>query len=206
MVARLRDISHAFTAIALLALLVSCATTRIDAQWQNPDFAGGKVQGPVLVVGLTRDESARRLYEDSMSVRLGERGIQATPSYRVVTAPLTDSSSDQVLEAARSAGARYVLSSGLIRREIVERAIADPPGWHWDPWYSGWYRTYWPYAHAREVQVFERYVASTSLAEAESGKVVWSARTSTEDTGNLEQEVKAFARAIVRAMADKGLV
>lgn len=201
---RLPDLGRTFAAFTLIALLAACATTRIDAQWQNPDFAGGKVEGPVLVVGVTRNDAARRLYEDAMSVRLGERGIQATPSYRVLPAALTDASSERLLEAARSANARYVLSSGLIRREIVERAIADPPGWRWDPWYAGWYRSYWPYA--REVQVFERYVASTSLAEAQSGKVVWSARTSTEDTGDLDQEIKAFARAIVRAMADKGLV
>lgn len=198
--------SRAFVAFMFVALLAACATTRIDAQWQNPDFSGGKLQGAVMVVGVTRDDAARRLYEDAMSVRLGERGINATPSYRVLPAALGDSSSQLVLDAARSAGARYVLSSGLIRREVVERAIADPPGWHWDPWYAGWYRTYWPYAYAREVQVFERYVASTSLAQAGDGKVLWSARTSTEDTGDLEQEVKAFARAIVQAMADKGFV
>ena len=189
---------------AMVMLLAGCATTHVDAQWQNPEFARAALKGPVLVVGMTKSDAARRLYEDAMAARLSERGVTAIPSYKVLSRPLDESSSQRILDVARTNDATTVLSSVLIRRETVERLVAGPPGWQWDPWFTGWYHSYWPYTQS--AVAYERYVANTSLADVATGKTIWSARSSTDDVGSLDHRIRGFASAIVHALDERGLV
>jgi hypothetical protein len=191
---------------AVLALLAGCATTtRIDAEWQDAEFAGKTLAGPVLVVGMTRDDTLRRLYEDAMVAQLHGESIQAIPSYASMPKALDGASSQRLLEAAHKAGAGSVLSSVLIDRESVQHVLVEPtPAWAWgDP---DWYASYWPHAYVRDVRTLSRYVARTNLTDAATGKVVWSARTSTDQPGDVEKEIDVFARKIARALDKTGLV
>ena len=49
-----------FAALLAAALLGACATTTIDGTWTGPEAAGQRIAGPVLVVGVTRDETDRK--------------------------------------------------------------------------------------------------------------------------------------------------
>jgi hypothetical protein len=55
------------------AAAASCVTTRLDAAWSNPEFAGAKLSDRVLLIGLTRDETLRRRHEDEVAARFAER-------------------------------------------------------------------------------------------------------------------------------------
>ena len=194
----------AIATCAMVMFLAGCATTYVDAQWQNPEFTSAARKGPVFVVGMTSSDAIRRLYEDAMAARLAEHGVTAIASYKVLSGPLDESSSQRILDAARTNGAATVLSSVLIRRETVERLVAGPPGWQWDPWFEGWYRSYWPYTQS--VEAYDRYVANTSLADVATGETIWSARSSTDDVGSLNHRIRGFASAIVHALDERGLV
>ena len=190
--------------LVLASLLTGCATTRIDAQWTNPAFAGRPVQGPVLVVGLTRDTTLRRLYEDALAVQLGQRGLTALKSYDGLFDSVDDTSSEPLLQAARTAGAAAVLSTRVIGHE--QRVWVDPmPAWG----YPGWYGYPWPYAYypyPGPVSTYERYIASTSLTDVNSGKEVWTARSSTNLPGKVDREVQALAQEIVAGLGKAGLL
>lgn len=155
---------------------------------------------------MTRDETVRRLYEDEMAARLAERSINAMRSYRVLPEALSATSSAAVLAAARAAGAAAVLSSAVIAQEHAQRVIVEPrPTWDWG--YPTWFDHYWTYAYTRtEVRTLDRYVASTSLTDAASGRLLWTARTHTDMPANIEREVKAFAAVIVDALSKSALL
>jgi hypothetical protein len=194
-------------AMILTALaLAGCASTRLDAQWTSPEIAGRRIEGKVLVVALTRDETVRRLYEDEMAARLAARGVAPIRSYTVLAGPLTADASAAVLAAARGAGATAVLSSALLGQERAQRVIVEPlPAWAWG--YGGWFDHYWSFAYTRtEVRTFERYVAGTSLTDVASGKLLWTARTHTDAPANIEREIRAFAAVIVDALSAAGLL
>lgn len=199
-----------FLALALASLLVACATTRIDAQWTSPAFAGRPVQGPVLVVGLTRDPTLRRLYEDALSAELAHRGVAAVKSYDELPDALSDATSERLLQAGRTAGAGAVLSTAVIGREqwVVVESLPDW-GWTYPSWY-GYYRPFaypiGPYAYPAEVHSYERYIASTSLTDVASSKIVWTARSSTDMPSKVEREVSELAREIVAGLTAAGLL
>jgi hypothetical protein len=191
---------------ALLAGLTACATTRLDAQWRNPQFADTMISGPVLVVGVTSDSALRHVYEDAMVSQLEARSIKAIPSYQVVSQTLHRDSSGKLLEAARRAGAATVLSSTLIDHNVARRIVVEPmPAWAWG--YPGWYDWYWPSVYpGAQLRTYSRYVASTSLTDVASGKVIWLARASTQRDVSSDRELRALASTIVAALDRDGLV
>lgn len=203
---RVRRAVSGLAGVVIAAALVACATTRLEAQWSNPHFAATRITGKVLLVGVTRDDTVRRLYEDEMAAQLTARGVAAVRSYEVLAAALGSASSDLLTQAARRACPGAILSSAVVGREHVQRVITEPmPTWAWG--YAGWYGHYWSLAMTRtEVQTYERFVVGTSLTDVASGKIVWTARTATDSTDAVEREIKAFARVIADALAKAGWI
>lgn len=193
----------------LLALFVAgCASTTVDGTWTRPEMAGQRIDGPVLVVGVARDETVRRIYEDDMVGKLAARGIRAVRSYEVVPGALDGEGPERLLQAARGASARYLLSTAVIGVD-VEQTV------YWDPWvypgfvgYRGWYGAYWGMAWPAYTQVrtYPVYIAQTSLVRVDADRVEWVARTRTTAPGSVEAETRAFVDVILGAMARDGLL
>ncbi len=190
-----------FLAVGLLAGLGGCASTHVEATWSNPQYAGHAPAGRILVVGLTRDETVRRLFEDSMAAALRSRGVDALRSYDTVSAPLPDGGGPALMEAAKRAGAVRVLSSALVARQHIQQVTVEPvPTWGWD--YYGWYGYYWPYGYARtETRDFERYYVSTALTDVATGTIYWTARTRSDAPGRIEQEIREFVTVLIDELA-----
>ncbi len=191
----------------LVALVISgCATTHVDSQWLSPDFAGRKLTGKLLVVGISRDDTVRRLYEDEMSAQLALQKIETARSHELIAGPLVANGPDALIRAGREAGANLILTSVVVSREHVDRVVSETMprmGANFD----GWYGYYWPYAYVRtEVRSFERYTVVTSLSDAATGKIMWSASTQTEDTDSVDREIKMFAKVIIKALSKADLL
>jgi hypothetical protein len=192
----------------LTAALVACASTTLDGSWTRPEMAGKRLSDPVLVVGIARDETVRRLYEDAMAERLGALGVKASASHSLLPGALGRESFERLTEAARRSGARHMLSTAVIDRDVEVSVTPDPMlygGW---AGYRGWYGHYWGFAYpARtDVRTYNVYVAQTSLTDVASDRIDWTARTRTTDPADVESEVKAFVDVIIGAMAKSGLV
>lgn len=192
----------------LSALLAAgCAATRVDVQWSNPDFAARKIEGKVLVVGLTQDEAMRRVYEDELAARLTVRGLGVIRSYEIVQGAFGADGNKTILEAARRQGATAVLSSAVVGHEHIKRVTVDDTPMRWHGAYEGWYSHYWPYLYRHtEVRITERYYASTTLIDVASGKISWTARTHTDATGNAGRDIKEFAGVVLDTMAKGALI
>lgn len=191
--------------LLVVATLGGCAATRIAGQWKAADAPTFKMAGKVLVVGMTRDETTRRLYEDAMAAELTARGRASVRSYEAADGALPAAGGASLTALAQRLGASSIVSSALVAHEQVQRIVTEPmPDWRWT--YLGWYGHYWPLAVRAEVRTYDRYVAATSLTDVASGKIVWTARTVTESPGAAEREVKAFARVIAEALADAGFL
>lgn len=191
----------------LVALVISgCATTHVDSQWMSPDFAGRKLTGKLLVVGISRDDTVRRLYEDEMSAQLVLRKIETARSYELIAGPLVSNGPDALMRVGREAGANLILTSVVVSREHVDRVVSEPMP-RMGSNYNGWYGYYWPYAYVRtEVRSFNRYTVITSLSDAATGKIMWSASTETEDVDSVDREIKMFAKVIVKALSKADLL
>jgi hypothetical protein len=114
-------------AAALAATLAAgCASTRLDAQWADPQAAPGSLHGArVMVACEAPDMVIRRICEDRMASEITARG--GTP----VSAPDTPNEApgqplgaEQYLPAARSANAKAVLTHYVTEADV---SVNPPP-------------------------------------------------------------------------------
>jgi hypothetical protein len=191
------------------ALLVAgCASTTVDGTWMRPEAAGKRIDGPVMVVGVARDETVRRIYEDDMVAKLAARGVKALPSYASVPGGLDGEAHARLLQAARAAGARYLLSTAVIGQEVEQVVYQDPWVYPGFVGYRGWYGAYWgmSWPAYTQVRTYRVVIAQTSLTRTDEDRIEWIARTRTTAPGNIEAETRAFVDVILAAMAKEGLV
>jgi hypothetical protein len=110
-------------AVALLAsgglFVAGCASTRVEAEWSDPQFAGRSLRGAkVLVVCDAAEIVAKRICQDKLAAQLTASG--ATPvigpeDLTVGPAP----GNDRSLAAARGAGATAILGAVVTRDASV---------------------------------------------------------------------------------------
>jgi hypothetical protein len=139
--------AFALWTLLLSLLLNACSTTSLDGSWTRPEVVGKRLQGPVMVVGVARDDTVRRVYEDEMVGRLTTRGVKAQRSYELLPEALTKDAVERLQQAARKAGATHILSTAVIGQERETVVHQDPfvyGGWGG---YRGWYGSYWGMAY-----------------------------------------------------------
>lgn len=199
-----------FAAVLAAGLLAGCASTSVDGTWTRPEFAGQRIEGKVLVVGVMRDETLRRLFEDELHARLTARGVGSVRSYELLPATLGAEGYEAVLNAAKTAGASFVLSTAVIgqRQEQVVRQDTMWAGGSSMGAYRGWYRSSWGMSMPvrTEVHTFTVFTAETVLASVAAERIEWTMRSRTTEPTNLDRETKAFADLILRELTRSNLL
>ncbi|MCA8965176.1 MAG: hypothetical protein H6838_13020 [Planctomycetes bacterium] len=187
--------------------LAACASTKVEGTWMRPGFPEKPIKGPVLVVGVARDDTLRRIYEDRLVKLLKARGLFAMPSYETVPGVLEQDANEKLMTAARTKGARFLLSSALIG-EQVEQVVTHEPSMYMGGPYRGWYGSYWgmSYGGRTEVRTYNVLIAQTSLVDVGEDRIEWTARTRTTVTSDMAAETEAFADVVIEAMSGAHLV
>lgn len=214
-----------FTLLLATLLSTGCATTKFKDTWKRPGFTG-KVH-KVYLIGVTRNDKFRRIFEDEFARQLRARGVTGIPSYNdlvisgdvdreALRAKLRAQGSDTVL-VARIAGRqqRTALHSG----GEAGYATGGPDGLYYDnfgvynPQYA--YR-YYDQNYNGNVSIvtanpvvekqFQLVSISANLFETESAEVIWSALTETSaGDNNREQRLREFVEMVVLRMQEEGL-
>ena len=194
---------------AAVLSFIGCASTTLDAQWSDPQFAGTSLRGAkVLVACESSDPTIKRLCQDQFASELTAYG--ATP---VIAPDLSASggrSAEQYLPAARDAGAKAVFSAA-----VAPDAFAVNPG----PSVgfgiggfsgSGGYRSGTGVGVGIAVPVGSSqptmaYAASSTVTDVASGRAMWTAKASTPASSDVNKQLAELAKAVVAAAQKAGL-
>ena len=195
----------ALVAVAIVALS-GCASTEVNAQWVNPQAGNHLPVKSVMVMGINRDSTARRVYEDAMVAELSARGVKAVQSYKSV--PEEGPAEQQKIQAAvASAGADSVLISRTVSVTNEVRVspgyVAGPPwGFGW-PGFYGYYHSYWSAAYAFPPSVYtvQNVLVDTRLFDAKEYVLLWSGSSTTVPTGSMQKTIQDFAKTITATLA-----
>jgi hypothetical protein len=192
-------------ALVVIVLVVGCSSTRIVNQWGNPQYASAHFNR-IMVIGVSRQASVRRAFEDEFVARLKAEGVDAVPSYSFM--PEDGQVDDARLQqAVREANADAMLMTRLIR---VERKTQVTPG-YWNPgpplslypWYSaGWLGYYEP----PRVYQYDVYTSETSLYDVTRNQLVWSGTVQTSAPSNLDKEIERYAAAVIKALKKENVL
>ena len=207
-----------FAAVFMLLAVTACSgPTVLNTQWIDSQFSA-KPMRSILVVGITKDTSNRRVYEDAMVAQLTARGVKAMPSY--LFAPESGPMPFEVMEKAlTSFGAAGVLVTRVVN---VSQSVRVTPG---SPprsarfrssrnmgmrGFYGFYDGMWAssFHSPPTITVQENVGADTSLFETKSFAVVWSASTTTatRSSGSSTALLQQFSTLITETLAKDGLI
>ena len=192
-------------AAAVAAMLAGCASTRLDAQWFDPQLAPNSLRGARIMVACEAyDLVLKRICQDQLVSAIVARG--ATPVIAPDTinpAPERPPVNEPYLSAARGAGAKAVLTHAIAVADVSARSgfsiglggfgIGGGGGG-----VSGGVGVSGPIGGQTNIG----YAISSQVTETTSGRVLWAARASSSPSADVSNQFAELTEALFAA-ADK---
>jgi hypothetical protein len=200
-----------FRAVALLILLTALAgcggQSSLLRSWHAPEPVP-PVQD-LLVVGISTNEAAVRLWERIFVEEFSGRGVQATSAIQV-TGFMPEPQKEVLQTAIKKTGAKTVLITHILDKSST---TYTRPGYvRYVP--SGFYNNlYGYYGHAyRAVYLPPQDVTrttvilETNLYDAGSRQLLWTAQTRSKDPKLLKTDFSKIANLLLDDLSKKGLL
>lgn len=184
--------------IAASLVLGACATVSITNRWRDPSWPGPPASH-VVVVGISRSDTMRRIFEDTFSQQLQAAGIQATPAYTQIPAGTTGALGLRDLMKANGADAVLVT-----RVQRVQQKISVTPSGPMYGGFYGWYGGAW--AAVPDVQSYDVVTLETSVWDARSEKLVWTVTTEGIGTKNIPKATIQLAQTLIPQLKTDGIL
>jgi hypothetical protein len=198
--------------LSAAVLLSACATTRMDAQWTNPDYKGRNVRGAsVLVACEAPDLTVQRICEDQLAAAVSARGAKPTLNSQLSPAGSPAAGNDPYLVAAKRVGARAIvrmtLSSGLPvavdSGPSIGIGVGGGSGGYRGGGFGGGVGIGFPIGGARVSQAFG---AETALIDPTNGATMWSGRASSSTAQDVTGQITELAQTTIEALQGTGLL
>ena len=192
-----------FVALGAAGLVGCASTTEINGVWVDPD-AGKRAVHNVLVIGINRDTTARRIYEDAIVAQLGARGIKAHASYKLLP-ELGPVPPPDIETTVRNTAADAVLVSRTVR---VSTDIRVTPGYsHGHAGFVGFHGM-WGGAYSTPPNVYtvQNVEVETRLFHVKDFALLWSGSSTTNPTSSMQQTITEFATVLVKALTEAKVI
>ena len=211
--------------LMLVALLVTaCSSSFMEGSWSSPDYKG-QIKN-VYIVGISKNELNRRIFEDTFGRNLSSLGVKSVSSYQSLPKD-QETNRDVIREAMTTNGCDSILLTKLIgqRSETVTN-----PGYATGGYSSGYGRGGyggrggrggyggrggWGNYYGRSYDV--TYMPSTTtdfviltiesvLYDLKTEEMIWSAQLETVVEGSIEKMVQDFVNTVSKDLTEKGLI
>jgi len=183
------------------------STTRIVNQWSHPDYASPRFSR-ILVIGVSKQPSLRRTFEDEFAAKLKAAGVDAVPSYRYI--PEDGPVDETRLQAAvKQANADAAIVTRVVR---VERKTQVSPGFYQPApapgfgFYPGYSVAWLGYYEPPMVYQYDVYISETSLYDMARNLLVWSGTAETRAPGDINKEITRYVDVVIKALRSKNLL
>lgn len=206
---RIRPLVFAL-ALALAASTTACArVTTVEHVWRAPDWPGSFTH--IVIFGMSKRPGVRRAFESHMAAALAERGVQATPSFQLFPGDGELHDEDIARELAR----RGIDGAMIVRLVAIDREQRFVGGWTPYPYgmfgphygFYGHYHGAWAMMYSPGYVVdYEVFTVETNLYDVASSELVWSGLSETFDPRNVEQAIRSYTRAMVKALRQTDLL
>jgi len=185
--------------VVMAGLLASCAAVSLRSSWKDPTVTP-RPYTRILVVGVAKDEGVRRMFEEIFVSELKRRGVDAIPSFShfPITEPIDR---EKIVTAVQLTRATAVIATKVSRVETIQDYGPQPVA----PWdFTGNY--YAGVGNPPVAVTFTEATLETKLFDAETGRMVWVANTSTFD-GNQAVTVSVdLSQVIVEKLRKDGFI
>ena len=207
--------------IILIAFLISgCATTTLTGSWHDPEYT--RQVKKIYIVGISKQETSRRVFEDEFGQELQAYGVKTVSSYRDLK-DNEEADQDLIAQKVKANGADALLLTRILDQRTEE--VVNPgriSGYSSSPSYYGdrgyrpqpYYRNYRDYYDRRYEMTYEPATISqfqvitieSNLYDIASGKLIWSAQLETVMEGTMQTMIRDFIEVVTKDLLDQGVI
>lgn len=187
--------------ILSLVLFSSCAGTKLTSVWKDGAYQGHPRR--VMVIGVTKDPANRASFETAFVRILKGRGVEAMPSYMLISA---DALKDRarVVTLVREQDIDTVLVMRYLDTKTVELQAPVSEGTISNTSYGNWSDFT---ATASSNTVPEEFaVVQTNLFDVKTEQRIWSATSETYIVGSNISLIRSYADAIIKKLTADGIL
>jgi len=188
---------------SLIILLTGCGpSTKIEKSWADPSLASGpKPFNKVLVIGLLKDESTRRIAEDKMVSAI--KVSTAVQSYVYLLPTDTKDNTAEVGERMKKDGFDGIV---IMRLADMEKSMNYVPGTTYGGWGGYYGYGYGMYGSPGYYTEDKTYYVETNVYSLGDDKLMWSGMTSTINPSKTGKMIDDIIIAIRDQMKKEGLI
>ena len=184
--------------IVVSLVLCACSTVSVTNQWRDPSWAGPPASN-VVVVGISRSDTMRRVFEDTFAQQLQAAGVQAAASYTQI--PPGNGGAVRLRDLVKGTGAQAVLVTRVQR--VQQKVSVTPSGPYYGGFY-GWYGGAW--ASTPDINQYEVVTLETSVWDARNEKLIWTVTTENVATSDIPKTSTQLAQTLIPKMKADGIL
>jgi hypothetical protein len=196
-------------ALTAAAMLAGCASTRLDAQWADPQLSANPLRGArVMVVCEAYDLAVKRICQDQMAAEVVARGGTVVPGPDEGSgAPVRPLNNDQYLGAARNAGANAVLTHSVTAADVAVGGSGMSVGIGGFGYGGGGRGSSGGVGVGVSMPVGGQqsntgYAMNSRVTDVGSGKLLWTAKASASPSSDVSAQLSELTKVVFGA-ADK---
>jgi hypothetical protein len=193
-------------AIVCAGVTACAASTKIVNQWVSPDYASPRFK-KIMVIGVSKQPSIRRTFEDQFVTQLKAAGVDAVPSYIYI--PEDGEVDEERLQVmVKQAGADAAIVTRLVR---VEKKTQVTPGFYQPPavgfgFYRGYSAAWLGYYEPPRVYQYDVYISETTLYDTARNQLVWAGTVETTAPGDINKEIERYVATVIDALKSKNIL
>ena len=112
-----RIIFWGLAAALFMVIVCSCAKTTLSGSWRHQDYL--QAVKTIYIVGVSRQETNRRIFEDEFGRQLEQYGVRTFSSYRDLD-NVEGVGQDLIMEKVRASGADALLMTRILGKRTEE--------------------------------------------------------------------------------------
>jgi hypothetical protein len=200
--------------LALLAviglLLSSCSSTSLTNRWSDPEYSGPALN-KILVIGIFKDETRRREFEEEFSKLISEGERVGITSYSVMPDLKAADKKEDVMTVVNKVGADGVMMVAFEGVSKEQREV--PPSVDYVPTMGFGYGMYGYYGMGYSAVYRPGYTVTDKIVkldikmfDAKSEKMIWAGKSASFNPGSAQTVINELASLVIADMKKSGIV
>ena len=202
-------------AILLTLALLGCASAQLVSNWKNPDivlFSASKV----LIVGMARDEGARKDFETRMKKEFAKRGVEAVRSIDLFDVAFTHSArteeelnqvEQQLLDKDFDAILFTKVLGSETRQSFIDQvAEFDNNTWRFRDDYLSNQRIYYDRDGDDSYKVYHAETSLYCICVDKDRELIWRGGIDITEPNNMNKAIDEYIDLVVAALEDQDLI
>jgi hypothetical protein len=201
--------------IFVFLMFLSCSSTRINESWRNPEYVDYQ-PSKVLILGITPNLTARKIYEEKLKLEFVHKGIIANEGNNILKRSFTNlkQTEDEIeeqIDMLLNKGYDAILISAVkgYENRITYRGDLlsnDMRLNRFGPYYYLNQNVYFDNEIYQEYKVYHIEISLYDLTSETEKSLVWVASYDIIDPKKINATIKDCVNAIVSSLEEEGIL